>query len=722
LQVSKREPPKTKPVKAPGVFKKPINKTSIQKRFFQYIENPEDRKFFTSCFILRGDDYMLRDGLEKKDMKKLAGLLKTIKQNRKGMIKLAPLAFAGAVIAALAVFFTVFANPLLERAMEKGLEAIFEARSEVDHFRLSLFRFRIAIGGISVANRDSPMTNLFQMGRTEIRLKPEAVLRGKIYIEEIRADTIRFGTARALSGALPGRPAKVKQEKPASDAPPPVDLQNFDAMALLDREYGKLNTPKLYDQAINTYNETLAKWQGQAGLAKTRTAELRAAAQPVLNLNVNNMRDMETIGKTIREIDALVTAAQTAANDAAALVNGIETDINTARDLEQGARGALTGDINHLKSYVDLGSGAAFAALEPSIREVLSGAAEQYLDYGLRALEVIEKLRAQSAADPKPEKPPKTPRAAYKGRDVIFPLRAYPRFYLGVLASDFTLGGWNWAFDLRDLSSNPDLTGRPVVLALGLTEESGRLERQAAFKGSADFRTDAAERFSAGLEGKGFPVSLGNALGKAGINGFNGDAAFSVNFTGRADGGVSGGGDVRISRASLIDPAGTLAQAVDSAVREAGIIDLGIQYSHWIDRDDEFTITSSIAGLVNQALRRIAGAYAQKAMDEIERALRERINRYIDGRFVSKEELDTLFRAARGDKAAADDLRNSLNRKKTEFEQRVKTAADQAVQQAKDEAARQAEQAARDALQGKPPTIQPPSAPSLPGGIKLPGR
>jgi uncharacterized protein (TIGR03545 family) len=695
---------------------KPVKKQYFEKRYVKYIEHSADRQFFVSCFEEQGEVYALRR-LAKNDAKKLKALLKTIRKNRKGAVKLVPLAAAAAVAAGLVIFFTIFANPLLERAVEKGLEAIFEARCDVDNLRLSLIRFRIALGGITVADRDSPMTNLFQMGRAEIRLKPAAILRGKIYIEEIRADAIRFGTARTVSGALPDRPAKIKKEKPKSDAPPLVDLKNFDALALLDREYDKLKTPKLYDQAINAYNETLAKWQGQAELAKTRTTELRASAQPLLNLNVSSIRDVETVTRTIQDINTMVSTVQTAADDLGGMVNGIEADINTARGLEQSARTAITDDINHFKSYIDLNSGSAFAALEPSIREVLSDAAEQYLDYGLRALEALEKIKAMSASAPKTEKPKKEPKTAFKGRDVIFPVRSYPQFFLGIFASDFTLDAWNWAFDLRDVSSDPDLTGRPVTLALDLTEEGGALERRADFQGSADFRTVAVERFSAAVNAGGFPVSLENRLAQAGINGFSGTSAFSVNLSGRVDGGVSGGGDVRISQARLLEPVGTLAEAVDAAVRQAASIDLGIQYSHWVDRDDEFKITTNIADLIARALEGIVKAYAQKAMDEIERALRARIGQYIDGRFVSKENLDLLFQAARGDKTAVDGLKNSLDSKKTEFERRFNAAVDQA----KDEAKQQGRQAVQDALQGKQPALQAPGLPNLTDGLRLPG-
>jgi uncharacterized protein (TIGR03545 family) len=563
------------------------------------------------------------------------------------------------------------------------------------------------------------MTNLFEMGRTAIRLRPAAVLRGKIYIEEIRADSIKFGTERKTSGALPAKPAKVKEEKPKSEGPPLVDLANFDAMALLNQEFDKLSSPKIYDAAINAYNETYEKWSNQVDVAKAKAEELKTASGPLLNLNVNNMRDLETIRKTVQDINTMVNTVQSAADEATGMVRGIETDINNARALEQNARNAITNDINHLKSYIDIGGGAAFAALEPFIRDILSDSANLYLDYGLRALEVLETLKAQAASQPKTEKaekPKKEKKIAFKGRDVVFPIVSYPKFYLGVLASDFTLDTWKWAFDMRNISSNPDLTGGPVTLSLGVSEEGGSLARQVAFNGSADFTTNPPEKFNAVVNGGGFPISLGNQLSKAGINGFSGQTAFSVFMNGRNDGGVSGGGDVSIKQARLIDPKGMIAEAAATAVSKAGQIDLGIQYNHRIGQSDEFKINTNIASMIADALKSTAQAYAQKAMADLEKALRAKIDEYIDGKFASKEDVDALLKVARGDMAAVDQLKASLTNKRNEFEQKIRGAADEAVQQAKDEAAKQAEQAAKDIIQGQTPSLQTPSLPRNPFG------
>jgi hypothetical protein len=192
-----------------------------------------------------------------------------------------------------------------------------------------------------------------------------------------------------------------------------------------------------------------------------------------------------------------------------------------------------------------------------------------------------------------------------------------------------------------------------------------------------------------------------------GINGFLGESNFSVNMSGHLDGGFTLGGNVDISESRLIDPRGTLAEAVDTAVRQADNVRLGIQYVHHTMQSDEFNITTNIAELIAQALRRTAEIYARRALEEIESALRQRINEYIDGRFISRDQVDALLGMARGDRTAIDQTRAALNTKMEELQHRLTV---------------QAEQAIRDNIPGNLPGGTG-ALPSLPGGLPgLPGR
>ncbi len=150
-------------------------------------------------------------------------------------------------------------------------------------------------------------------------------------------------------------------------------------------------------------------------------------------------------------------------------------------------------------------------------------------------------------------------------------------------------------------------------------------------------------------------------------------------MAGQADNSFSGGGNVVISNAALVNPSGTIAEAMDTAVKQAGNINLGLQYAHISDGKDEFKITSNLADLFSKALRSLAEGYTKKAVADLEKALRQKIDDYIDGRLGSKDQVDTLLKTVKGDKSAIDQITNSLNAKKDELEKKATGAATQAV-------------------------------------------
>jgi uncharacterized protein (TIGR03545 family) len=707
--------------KVPGMFRKPYTEKRFNKKLLKFIEQSDDKQFLVSVFDFNDGVYTLKEALAKpldkeaaeeekkarnKTVKRLTALAKAIKTNRQGVVKLLPLTVFAVLVAGLVIFVSLFMDPVLERLLERGLENVFEARCDVDKFHLGLLRFRIGIESVTVANRDEPMKNLFETGRLEIRLRPQAVLRGKVYIEELRADSLRFGTPRTVSGAMPEYAAKIAARREKEPAPPVVDLSNFDAMGLLNREYDKLASPKAFQSALAAYDEAKTRWENQYDRANAQIAELQASVQPILNININNIRSVEEVTKVVSDINALVGSAENARNEVETIVDGVRTDIGTAQNLEKTAREALQGDIDHLKSYLDLGSGNALKALEPSIREILSDEIEQYIAYGQRALEAFEKVKALQARIPKSE--PKPKKQVFRGRNVVFPTQAYPAFYLGEMASDFTLGEWNWGFDLRSVSSDPDLTGRPTELTLALAEQ-GSYGRTARFDGSADFRNNARQYFSAAVTGNNFPLDLRGDLSAVGIGGFSGNIGFSANLAGGRGGAAAGGGGVDIKEPRLIDPEGTIAEVIAEVLTDRNDINLAVQYEHSPGEDDRFSVTTNIGELITAALRRAAERYIRQAEAAIEKALREKLSAYLDERWVSREDLDSIFAAVRGDQAAVDRLKTSLEEKKNEAERKIRGAAEDAIKKAEEEAKRQAEEAASKALQN-----------IRPGGIKLP--
>jgi uncharacterized protein (TIGR03545 family) len=690
--------------KAPGVFRKPIKQKKFEKKYLKYIEHPGDKKFFAECFTLKDEKYHLKDDMDEKNIKKLKSLVKVIKTNRKGSVKIIPIALAAILIGGFIFFVTVLMNPLLEKATESGLETIFEAKSDVYGFKVSLTKLQIKFDSLTVANKNSPMKNIVEMGHTEFRMNPRALLFGKVNIEEIRADSFQFDTDRTVSGALPNREVPPPPPpKPKSNMPPLIDFENFDAQALLERELDKLSTPKAYETAAKAYTDTVTKWKGQINAIKKRTEELQDKVTPVLSIDINEMNNVQNITTAIKDIADLVNSVKGAADDATGLVDAIEEDVNTAKNLEQTARNAITNDINHLKSYVDLQGGAAFGALEPSIREILSGQAEQYVSYGMIGLNALEKLKAVSEELPKSEKVEEKPKQAdFEGRTVYFPTKQYPRFYIGTIASDFTLNDWNWGIEITGISSDPDISDEKT--SLGFTAKEVRENPiEINTLASADFRTASSDLFGVEVAGSGLAFSLGDVLEEAGIGGFKGVSNFLISFDGAKSGDVSGGGNVAITQSQIVDPKGTLAEAIDEALRSTEAVNLDISYDYIKDGEDQFSLDTNLGDLVAEIVRRTAERYVQQALQEIEQVVRDYVTSHLEGTLAEKVDLDEILAIAKGDEAALDRMNNLLEDKKAEFEQRLRNAAeeavDKAVDKAVDEAKDQAKDAVRDGLQ-----------------------
>ena len=744
-----------KPKKAPGFFKKKLKNNHLQKKYLKYLEQKDDIAFIKSIYTADGDFFNLRPEFNKKEFARLKTLAKAIKTNRKGAVNLLPLAVLGGIAAAAIIFFGIFANPLLRRATERGLETVFEARVDAENFRVSLIDFEIYMSSLTIADRDRPMRNLIQFDTMRVKLKPQAVLRGRVYIEEIRADNIRFGTPRTVSGALPARRQRQAPERPAREPrerqpiPMLVDLRQFDPMALLEQEFSRLQTPALYGEALEAYNAATARWSAEEQAARARVEELQERAEPLLRINVNDFTTLtpETIAEirtTIDNINAMTASVQAVQSDFNRLVAGVQDDINSARALEQNARNAFAADLNQLRSYLDLGSGVALELLEGIIKDILADSIGEYLAMGERALEIFETVRALQAQIPEP--PPRRERGErFTGRNVIFPTRQYPRFFLGTLAASvLTPAAWQWAFDLQGVSSDPNLSGVPATLALSLAETGDGLQRSGAFNGLVDLRSDARERFGAEFLGAGFPVDISAGLRQIGVDSFGGDASFSLNLTGHAGGGFNAGGAISFVEARLTNPANTFSQAAEEAIRHVASVDLGIRYEHRTTGRDHFSVTTNFGDIMMDALARIVAQYRRQAEEALERALRAKVDELLAGLAISRDDLDRVFAVFQDRSGAVNELRAGLDRQRAELENRIRSAADDALRQVEEaarEAVRQAEEAARqaaeeariqaeeaarqaaqDLLQGQTPQApQVPGLPALPGTPSIPG-
>ena len=113
----------------------------------------------------------------------------------------------------LIVFFILFLMGILissisvDRWIESGLEkagqAVVGAKVDVDGLDFRLLDLAIEWDRLQVTDPNSTMQNVIETGRTAFRMRPEALLRKRVIIEEITLADVRSGTPRVTDGALP---------------------------------------------------------------------------------------------------------------------------------------------------------------------------------------------------------------------------------------------------------------------------------------------------------------------------------------------------------------------------------------------------------------------------------------------------------------------------------------------------------------------------------------
>ncbi len=115
----------------------------------------------------------------------------------KGLIVFFILFLMGVLISSLSV------DRWIESGLEKAGQAVVGAKVDVDGLDFRLLDLAIEWDRLQVTDPNSTMQNVIETGRTAFRMRPEALLRKRVIIEEITLADVRSGTPRATDGALP---------------------------------------------------------------------------------------------------------------------------------------------------------------------------------------------------------------------------------------------------------------------------------------------------------------------------------------------------------------------------------------------------------------------------------------------------------------------------------------------------------------------------------------
>lgn len=250
-----------------------------------------------------------------------------------------------AIVAALLLF--VFRDRLAQSAATRAGQAVFGAKMEIERLASTLTP-SVEIYGVAVADRNEPMRNLFEFDRLAAGVSLGPLFSGKLHINEVALEGLRFGGERRESGALPDVPPPLP--------PPPPERSGPTFEEALEALLRKLEPPKVEDlEAVRFVHELEAEARRRserliAAIRNSRIAERAEAAKKKIE-ELGRIRlpaaaaltqDLQALRPTAADLLALETVPfeeeAKAIDEAKAAAEGVEKSLSEARGAVEKAK------------------------------------------------------------------------------------------------------------------------------------------------------------------------------------------------------------------------------------------------------------------------------------------------------------------------------------------------------------------------------------------------
>jgi uncharacterized protein (TIGR03545 family) len=434
------------------------------------------------------------------------------------------------ILILLAVFDIFFLDTLLRWAMVAGGQFAFGAKVEVAGVKTKLANLSLAVSGLEVADKDAPMKDLFSAESLTFALEPLPLLSKKAIIDDMAVTGIRYGTARATSGALPVRKqtkiakswlsadsplgkltgrVKTRAQAKANSLPALQAIQDAKSQLKTTNVQGLIkaeNLPMLkeLDAMKSGYHQKAADYQ--AKVQNLKVQETIASVGPAWNevqaLKIQTPQDVLAAKDKLDRLTKGLQALQGLANNVGTLKTQAEADFGDQKN--------LLARIEELKNR-DLASVGKLLKLPTfdfsSITGMLLGPV--WMERLNKALDLIAKARTYMPAKGKSKGAKAAPvtQPRLHGEDVRFPVdNRPPDFWIKRIAFSGSSGGpgktgepVDFTGSITDVTSNPSMLGRPTRLGLAGNQGARRLTVTAVLDHTQEIPTDRLQVEMAGL-------------------------------------------------------------------------------------------------------------------------------------------------------------------------------------------------------------------------------
>lgn len=441
------------------------------------------------------------------------------------------------LIALIVIFFRVFFDPLLEAGLEKIGGKINRARVDISGLHTKIFRGRITIQDIQVADPDIEMKNTIQMGPLAFEMDFPQLLTKRFIVPEAKMDGIRFATDRKVSGKLIIKPKKKRKDGKPSVVARLAEKYEKQFVLTLDTVKGDAKKKIEFDpkqtQIVKQSNAIKDKATALPNEWETRVKNLDVEGRlkkaekdlkTVKETKTDGVQALVAIPQAIQKLGQVKTDIKQIKTDVEDTKTSLQAEIKNLKDQVKALEDAKQADINELASRFNLDFADPKRLVEGIVGPVVLTRAKKIMGY-------VEMVREHMPSKKEQEAIPQKPRAT--GMDILFPRpQDPPRMWLKNASLSGQFEKIALAGSLLDLNTNPARVKKPTVLKMKGQKEGSVFDLLASIDHTTDIKKDGFSLSASNLSVPQF-VSSG-AFGKS-ISQGRADARLALNAIGKSD-------------------------------------------------------------------------------------------------------------------------------------------------------------------------------------------
>lgn len=419
--------------KLPKLFRKPIPDRKLNKKIFRRIHLESEAAFLKSklkqndaaAWVLDPADFSTEEA------RRLARLAKAIKKNRGLLVGWkAGILLATAVAAAGFNFF--LKDRLFEQAAESTLQSVFGAKVELTGTEFSPIAGLISFEHLSVADRQEPMRNLFELSASRLSLNTGLLLSHRLVIDEAKVGEIRFSSPRDTSGALEASDSGTENDTPEDETSLLTETKEIglevgkaSADRLIEEYRSSLSSPGLIEENSQRYEESKERWEQRTETLKTQVDVLRRDTEAVLSTDLGSLDTAAEITDYLKTLDRAKTNIQTSRSEIREARKDFEADFSYIKESTEAVGRAILEDLDFLRESVGSFGGDALEAVAGAARPIIAEKLGGVYEYGEKILRIAGRMSSGSG-----ESEGRFADRRRQGSIVSFPLRDYPSFLL----------------------------------------------------------------------------------------------------------------------------------------------------------------------------------------------------------------------------------------------------------------------------------------------------